>query len=74
MIEAVDDAGSNFAAWLDGEGWQSAGHDRRRMCSQSVLPGDEDELRLAAGVATLVSVDLAHVEQLERERIAKKAL
>lgn len=52
MIEAVDDAASNFAAWLNGEGWQSAGRDRRRMCSRSGLPGDEDVLRLAAGVAT----------------------
>lgn len=52
MIEAVDDAGANFAALLNDEGWQSVGRDRRRMYSQNVLPGDEDVLRLAGGVAT----------------------
>lgn len=38
------------------------------------LPDGVDELRLAVGVAAWVSADRVRVEQLERERIAKKAL
>lgn len=72
--KAVDDEGSSSVALLNGAGWQNEERGRRTMCSRMVLPDDVDDVHLAEGVAAWVSADHVRVEQLEREKIAKKAL